>query len=312
MKILGDVEAVIELENGIRRCILQINQALKNIHIALIATGATWEDEGYRQMNRILMDVMDSVTRHVDDIGDLLAALKEYEKILGGTGNQGSGGQGAVGVSAMDQAAREGDAVPHNFAQTRETWKQTEDGTIYDSPVEKRSQLNLNQGKVPRFKGTCGLCSCENVLRLAGVEVTEADVVKYASENKLCVYRRFGMAGTNGGTSAGDRQEILRHFGLESTQMPSSIENIALAVSEGRGVIVSVHASRLWYSVPFVGDFHAVTVTSVKKDAVGNILGFYIADSGIHGKDGDGYYSREKFEKALTKRPLNVTSQIIR
>lgn len=89
MRVIGDVEEVIQLENGIRGCLMRINQALKSIRTALIATGKSWNDEGYCQLNAVLMDVMKSVTSHMDDIGDLLTALKEYEEVLGGTGSGG-------------------------------------------------------------------------------------------------------------------------------------------------------------------------------------------------------------------------------
>lgn len=318
MRVCGDADEVSALEKGIRVRMLHLNEAIRTIRADFVHAGDGWRDDGYRQAEQIVYRIMESVTRHMDDITDLLRALKEYEEVLRGTGNAGGGigmsrGMGAAALAAAVGATISAGGTPlHSYESTQETWKETEGGMVYDSPVETREILDLDQGKVPQFGGTCGLCSCENVLRLAGLKVTEKEVVDYASENGLCVYRKSGMSGSNGGTSAEDRQQILQHFGLESTQMPGSVENIAQAVSEGRGVIVSVRAGRLWYGFSFMPDFHAVTVTSVKKDAQGNILGFYIADSGIHGKDGEGYYTLKKFKRALTGRPLNVTSQIIR
>lgn len=115
MRVIGDVEEVVQLENGIRGCLMRINQALKSIRMALTAVGESWNDEGYRQLNGIVMDVMKSVTSHMDDISNLLTALKEYEEILSGTGSGGIGtgsqnmgsGAVAVGTVAMIRAVSE-------------------------------------------------------------------------------------------------------------------------------------------------------------------------------------------------------------
>ena len=177
------------------------------------------------------------------------------------------------------------------------------------------------------FKGTCGLCSCANVIRLAGVDIREGDVIDYASKTnapnsmeKLCEIGHLNP-GANGGTSPQDRKEILEHFGIDSgifnikrdssgTISNENIEDIARYVSEGRGVIISVHAYNLWHGTKnSKKDFHAVTVTSVKKGASGNIEGFFICDTGIGGTQ---YYSADVLLGALTGSPMNVTYQIIR
>ena len=117
------------------------------------------------------------------------------------------------------------------------------------------------------------------------------------------------------------RKAILEHFGIDSGVFPvakdrqgnpsdENIDTIAKYVSEGRGVIISVHADMLWYDAPYPsGMYHAVTVTSVKKDPRGRILGFYICDSA---KGGTTYYSAQKIRQVLTGSAMNVTYQIIR
>lgn len=196
----------------------------------------------------------------------------------------------------------------------------------YDSPIETGKMLDRCQGKVENFDGTCGLCSCENVLRMAGVNVNEADLVKYASTTRggksilsLLTGKKLCTTGSspssNGGTSAADRKKVLEHFGVPSYTAPQSVQTIADAVSNGQGVIASVYPETLYYRRrPVYGDLHAVTVTSVQKDSGGNILGFYVCDSNSDalGETGATYYTVEEFQNALSPRECNITSTIIR
>lgn len=197
--------------------------------------------------------------------------------------------------------------------QTNQAWKIEADGSmIFNTPVETGIKLDSNQGKDPNYQGTCGLVSCVNVLRLAGYPVTEKELVDYASstldddgERLLCVTDSLPKA--NGGTSAIGRQQILRHFGIKSELQAANITNIATAVSEGKGVIISVFARMLYFGETDKKDSHAITVTSVKKDVNGNICGFYVCDSGTGGVDNSKYYTKSQIERALTGRPSNVT-----
>lgn len=202
-------------------------------------------------------------------------------------------------------------------------------GMVYDSPVEMDQYLYRRQGSAnARFQGTCGLCSCANILRLAGVNASEADMIAYASTTRaggmfsgmLCA-TGYKDAGMNGGTSPKSRQQILAHFGVDSGLFPitfdadgsvsdATVSQIADSVATGHGVILSVHADVLWYDAAYgTDDYHAVTVTSVKKDMQGKVLGFYICDSA---NGGTLFHSVDKVKRALTGSPMNVTYQIIR
>lgn len=219
--------------------------------------------------------------------------------------------------------------IPRDLPVTQYGFEQREDGgSVYDSPEETSVYLCPKQGNERRgFKGTCGLCSCANVIRLSGVDVREGDVIDYASKtnapnsiDKLCEVGHLNP-GSNGGTSPQDRKVILEHYGIDSgifnIKRDSSgaisnenINDIAKYVSEGRGVIISVHAYALWHGIKnSKKDFHAVTVTSVRKDSSGNIAGFYICDTGIGGTQ---YYSADALLGSLTGSAMNVTYQIIR
>lgn len=208
------------------------------------------------------------------------------------------------------------------LAQTEQTWV-TEPGSndqIYNTPTATGETLDYRQGKVNvilnnthilPFLGTCGLVSCVNVLRLAGrMETTEEEVLKYALYNRLCKCTMNPYM--NGGTSASSRQNILQGFGLESEVLEATTEDIAKYVSEGRGVIISVDAGILWEDSDREGEFHAITVTSVKKDPDGNILGFYICDSGSGSDDFARYCDADFLRRSLSGYPMNVTSAIIR
>ena len=199
---------------------------------------------------------------------------------------------------------------------------------IYDTPLQTQHWLCSKQGKErANFRGTCGLCSCANIIRLSGVHMSEGDIIDYASTthapnsvNMLCEVGNM-IPSANGGTSPEDRKTILEHFGISSgiyrieknadgSISNNNIQNIGHYVSEGRGVILSVHAYHLWYDRPnTINDFHAVTVTSVKKTQDGQILGFCLHDTG---RGETNYYSAERLRRALTGSPMNVTHQIIR
>lgn len=220
--------------------------------------------------------------------------------------------------------------TPRDLISTQfEMVKDSDGNLVYDSPNETDQYLYKRQGSAdPAYQGTCGLCSCANILRLAGVNATEAQMIAYASTTnapntlfqKLCVtgYADHGM---NGGTSPKSRQYILQYFGIDSGVVPlarnkdgslsdSNLNTISDNVSAGRGVILSVHADILQHDAPVgIDDYHAVTVTSVKKDTNGSILGFYICDSA---NNGTSYCPADKVKRALTGSPMNVTYSIIR
>ena len=205
----------------------------------------------------------------------------------------------------------------------------SEGNYVYDSPMEMDHYLYRNQGSADEdFLGTCGLCACVNVLRLAGVLISELEVLSFALSGltggqykPILCSRGYEDSGFNGGTNALDRQAILRHFGvdseiinleLDSEKKPadSNLELIAGYVESGKGVILSVHATVLRNNAPEgVDDIHAVTVTSTLRNKDGQLLGFYIADSD---QFGTRYYPAERVKRSLTGYPMNVTRQVIR
>lgn len=206
------------------------------------------------------------------------------------------------------------------LAKTQQEWvTETDDqaqilSRTYNTPVETGKTLDSEQGKTVlpvEFLGTCGLVSCVNILRLAGrTETTEEEVVSFALQFSLC--HASLEPESNGGTNFVQRQSILQCFGLESDLVPPSIEAIAKYVSEGRGVIISVDAGMLWQNPRFLNGLHAIVVTSVKLDAEGRLMGFYICDSGSGNDDSARYCDAEFLANALSRQYMNVTRAIIR
>lgn len=224
-------------------------------------------------------------------------------------------------LSAANQILKQ----PRSLSFTGQSWTESSDGTlIYNAPTETGKKLDFHQGKAEitdpksgitqKYWGTCGLVSCENIIRLAGLPVSEETMVLHAVNNSLCTSNTFPES--NGGTCAESRKKLLEYYGIPSHTEQQSVQTIADAVSSGHGVIASVHAGMLYYNRRVCGlnDLHAITVTSVKKDKQGNILGFYVCDSNEFNRGGTGseFYSTATFEAALSMKKCNITDTIIR
>jgi hypothetical protein len=149
---------------------------------------------------------------------------------------------------------------------------------------ERLKEFNHQQGDNSfGFLGTCGLVSCEDILRQFGLNVTENDVVRYAIENGRCYTE--GEPAQNGGTTPIDQAAILTDHGVPAhVEVNSSVEQLADYVEQGRGIIIEVNAGVLWNDPNYYGNGemnHAIVVTGVDRDpSTGAVLGVYINDSG--------------------------------
>lgn len=218
--------------------------------------------------------------------------------------------------------------MPRNLSVSQYGFSRSSNGMeTYDSPLEVDRYLYAKQGSAyTNFKGTCGLCSCANVLRLAGVDYGEKEMIDYAANQqegffskKLCCVNPFNPY-ESGGTTPAQRQQILKHFGISSSIESvktyqngkisiETINDIAKWISEGRGVIVDVDAGLFYNSPKDYGKGHAVTITSVEKNKYGDVTAFYILDSN---RGTVKYNSWEIQEMLRNFVGINVTSQIIR
>jgi hypothetical protein len=160
--------------------------------------------------------------------------------------------------------------------------------------IEGCREFNHPQGDNPfGFRGTCGLVSCEDVLRQFGFDVTEADVVRYAAENGLC--NVTGDASQCGGTTFADQAQVLTDFGVPAhVKFAESSEDLAHWVESGHGVIIGVNAGILWDDAAAYDSGqanHAIVVTGLARDSTsGELLGFFVNDSGRGYSDDSGRF----------------------
>ena len=205
--------------------------------------------------------------------------------------------------------------------------KDTSGMETYDSPLEVGQYLYTEQGSAyDNFKGTCGLCSCANILRLAGVNYGEKEMIDYAANQqggffatRLCTVNSFNPS-ASGGTTPKQRQQILDNFGVSSSIFDvktdaegktsiDTINDLAKWVSEGRGVIIDVDAGLFYNSPQNYGKGHAVTLTSVEKNKYGDVTAFYILDSNQGTVKCNAWELQDMLRNFVG---INVTSQIIR
>ena len=186
--------------------------------------------------------------------------------------------------------------------------------------------LDYSQGdEVPGYKGTCGETSVANICIMSGLQETEADVVKRAIANGWCRTQGTSDA-TRGGCNQYDQVNLLKSFGLQA-DFSNSYDQARLAslLKDGRGVLIAVNAGKLWGDPDYIQGGvlnHVVTVTGVACDAdSGNVLGFYIADSGRgQAADANRYLSADDMRNVAdayganmvyTREPIKVRNEDI-
>lgn len=163
------------------------------------------------------------------------------------------------------------------------------DGTIVkvQGDPEGYQKFNHIQGENDLgFQGTCGLVSCEDVLKQYGKPVSENDIVNHANDNNLCKNDDVDPR-KNGGTSPLDQAKILSDHGVPSKVYEGGdLNSLIDDIDQKKGAIIEVNAGVLWNDPNYFdnGEFnHAVVPTGYAKDAhSGELAGFYINDSGTN------------------------------
>nr|WP_233171092.1 calcium-binding protein [Herbaspirillum sp. ASV7] len=155
---------------------------------------------------------------------------------------------------------------------------------VYGYP--KANELDYMQGNAVRdYAGTCALTSIANLAIQASQNLSEAQVVQRAIDNRWCVTDAAVSDYERGGSNYLGQRALLDSYGIRNGLMQGYNEQgVANLIRGGRGVIISVNAGKLWGEDAYLdggGANHVVTVTGVACDAItGAINGFYIADSG--------------------------------
>lgn len=324
MKIIGTVEEADKLITAIKQIVPYINDLTKQMKRRTDLFLETQLCGEGQQIAELLDKVERMLYEALDDVSCLCKIIVDYRNILAEHANAGDEllSIQKLPINHMKPYGKH----PRDLAVSSYGFHQNDSGMqVYDSPEEVSQYLYTTQGKANhRFKGTCGLCSCANILRLAGADYGEGEMINYASThydsagNRLCDADSL-LPGGNGGTTPKARKKILEHFGISSSVFAvnmehgiaseETMEQIGRYVSEGRGVILSVFSGEFnpakyrWNNGP-----HAVTVVSVTKDGNGKIRGYHICDSNYKTE----YYDVERIRRSLTGNDMNVTTQIIR
>ena len=147
--------------------------------------------------------------------------------------------------------------------------------------------------------GTCGPTSIANLCTMAGMEITEPEVVDYAIQNGFSEPPRPGEMG--GATTIGGELRILEHYGMSAhceLNTQADCERIAQLIESGRGVICGLNSGILqerdWKIYNQMGEIqanHAVCMTgTVRNPDTGELSGFYLCDSSSQRPDGAMIY----------------------
>ena len=161
-------------------------------------------------------------------------------------------------------------------------------------PDSVAATLDYKQGDNPyNTEGNCGLVSISNLCRIAGLNVTENDVTRFALTNRLCNNGWFMSSADRGGVGDPQIISILAHYGMDATafsatEIGGKYDAIADAIESGHGVTMGINAGYFWNEPRYACDpygavsaNHQIVVTRAVRDCSnGEVIGFYTCDSG--------------------------------
>lgn len=172
---------------------------------------------------------------------------------------------------------------------------------VYGDPYGIARKLDGHQGNnIYGCKNNDGLIAVVNVLRMAGINCSENEIVKCAIDNKWCRNSINESLGKPGENFPWERAKLLNHYGISSEalyrklsdpdQPSAELDSIAEYVESGRGVIMEVYSGLL--DVIFYGETpdlqrmelpgadRCVTVTGTARNPeTGALEGLFICDS---------------------------------
>ena len=168
-----------------------------------------------------------------------------------------------------------------------------EKAIVYGDPIALGDILDIHQGYDNPYGaiGTCGETTIANLCTIAGMEITEPEVVAYAMENGLC--EEYDPIYKGGSTSISQQISILKHFHLEAhCEVPSETadpDRLAALIEGGYGVLLCINYPLLYGRVPKEGTEdtarHAICLTGTVRHIDGSLAGFYICDSWYQNED---------------------------
>lgn len=112
----------------------------------------------------------------------------------------------------------------------------------------------------------------------------------------------------SGGTSTSARQAMMTHYGVSSTTVPQSFQNVSQAVAENKAVITRHDAGKLWGTTQ--QGSHAINTTGVKYDSNGVAESVFINDTGT-GKCGQEVPAKQYIRSMKKGAAANVTTNAI-
>lgn len=321
----------------------EIKNTLSSLNSKVSSLLSEWDDQKAKEFEKIVFECLVSLKQPLNDLqkcdlylSRLASLVAEYENVsfsapspgieLSASSQSGASANPAdeSGESPIDSNASIEQvlyAVPRNLQQTQYGFEPLmingQRIFMYNKPLDTARNLIRRQGhNTKEMFGTCGLCQCANLLRLAGItDVTEENVIDIAlscsPNTSEGLDRNNPNPNLRGGTNVASRREILSRFNLPtevysiSSDRNESVSYLGQQVASGHGVIISVDAGVLWNDPRYLGGGHAVSLISVSESG----------DTFIYSDTGSGrigVISENDLGQALTGRPANITSNIIR
>ena len=171
-------------------------------------------------------------------------------------------------------------------------------GPVY-GPIQRWAARRSFPGQ--QHGNNCAPQSCQQILRNArGRNLSEAEMEQLAQGTG-----HYDPA--HGSTPGVGPAEFLKAGGVPAHTEPGTPANIQAALGQGRGVVSSHNAGKLWGTSDTGG--HAVQTTGVVRDPNGNVTHYVINDTGT-GQAG-ALAPRAQYEDSLRGTPIAVTDNPI-
>lgn len=296
--VSGSTEAAEELQKKVRETVLGMKQVMEDFDQDLKRLRSTAKDESYEQALYYYRITLREIQTLLPQMADVIRRLDRYISFIGKV---------ELRISSSAPVSSGVLSASASSIRTREVFKVTDKGVIYDDPEKTGRNMRHRQ-----TRGDCGLCAIENLTIMAGRHVSLADITARAEALGLCA--------KGGGTTERTIKLTLEEFGISSHLEDHTIEGIAAAVAGGHGVIIGVDAAQLapyGYINRFIRPYkpHALLVTGIVTDQNGDVTQVVVCDSNADSLRLSGAiaYSVNEIKRALIlERQMVVTDHAVR